>query len=69
MAALFDQLGVLGVALAQWDDRGRARHQAGARRAGSTAIDAIDTLITDLTALRARLVSEVRADDDAGSHT
>jgi len=38
MTGLHDQLGVLGVALAQWDDRDRARDQVAARRKQPRAV-------------------------------
>ncbi len=65
MTGLNDQLGVLGVNLAYWDDRDRARDQAAARKAGSTAVDAIDSMLRDLYLLRGRLTREIRKDDDA----
>ncbi len=65
MASLHDQLGLLGVSLAQWEDRDRAADQAAARRAASSAVDAIDALSQELHRVRERLVSEVRAADDA----
>jgi hypothetical protein len=51
--------------LVQWADRGTARDKAAARRAGSTAVDAIDGLLRDLYALRGRLAREIREADDA----
>ena len=56
--------GVLCAALIQWSDGDTAPDKAAARRAGSTAIDAIDALLRDLYALRgprwaARLASPV----------
>jgi hypothetical protein len=65
MTSLRDRTSVLGVALVQWADRGTARDKAAARRAGSTAVDAIDALLRDLYALRGRLVREIRQADDA----
>jgi hypothetical protein len=65
MTALHDSLGELGVALAQWDDRDRARDQAAARKAGSTAVDAIDSMLRQLYMLRGRLTREIRQADDA----
>lgn len=65
MTGLHDQLGVLGVALARWDDRDRARDKAAARKAGSTAVDAVDSLLRQLYLVRGRLTRELRADDDA----
>jgi len=54
MTSLRDRMSVLGLALAQWADRGTARDKAAARRAGSTAVDAIDALLRDLYLLRGR---------------
>ncbi len=65
MTSLRDRTSVLGVALVQWADRGTARDKAAARRAGSTAVDAIDGLLRDLYALRGRLAREIREADDA----
>lgn len=65
-AGLRDRTSVLGVALMQWAGRGTARDQAAARRAGSTAVDAIDALLRDLFVLRGRLVRELRQAGDAG---
>lgn len=64
-ASLRDRTSVLGVALTQWADRGTAGDKAAARRAGSTAVDAIDALLRDLFVLRGRLVREIRQADDA----
>jgi hypothetical protein len=64
-ASLRDRTSALGVALTQWADRGTARDKAAARRAGSTAVDAIDALLRDLFVLRGRLVREIRQADDA----
>ena len=57
--------GVLGVALAQWTARDDTKPEPEVRRAANTAMDAIDTMLGQLHALRARLVSEIRASDDA----
>jgi|SRR5271157_1085193 len=59
--------GVLGVALAQWAARDDTKADPEARRAANTAIDSIDAMLGELHALRARLVSEVRASDDASA--
>jgi hypothetical protein len=64
-ASLRDRTSVLGVALMQWADRDTAGDKAAARRAGSTAVDAIDALLRDLFVLRGRLVREIRQADDA----
>ena len=66
-AKLEDQTGVLAVALAQWEVRQDTRPQADVRRAANTAMDAIDTMLAALHAMRARLVGEIRASDDAGA--
>jgi hypothetical protein len=68
MISLRDRTGILGVALAQWADRGTAPDKAAARRAGRTAVDAIDGLLRDLYALRGRLAREIRQDGDAARH-
>jgi hypothetical protein len=60
-------LGVLGVALAQWAARDDSKAESAVRRAANTAIDAIDAMLGELHALRARLVSEIRASDDAAA--
>jgi hypothetical protein len=65
MTGLHDQVGVLGAALAQWDDRDRAADKAAARRASITAVGAVDDLLRQLYVLRGRLVREIRAADDA----
>ncbi len=65
MTSLRERTSVLGVALVQWADRGTARDEAAARRAGSTAVDAIDALLRDLCALRGCLAREIREADDA----
>ena len=59
--------GVLGVALAQWMARDDARAEPEVRRAASTAMGVIDAMLAELHALRARLVSEIRASDDASA--
>ena len=57
--------GVLGVALAQWAARDDTRAEPEVRRAANTAMDAIDSALAELYELRARLVTEIRAADDA----
>ena len=63
--ALEDPMGVLGVALAQWEARDGTRPQPEVRRAANTAVDAIDVMARELHAMRSRLVTEIRAADDA----
>jgi hypothetical protein len=57
--------GVLGIALAQWMARDDTKAQPAIRQAASTAMDEIDAMLSELHALRARLVSEIRESDDA----
>jgi hypothetical protein len=57
--------GVLGVALAQWMARDDTRAEPEVRQAASPAMAAIDAVLAELHELRARLVSEIRASDDA----
>ncbi len=65
VASLRDNAGILSAALEQWADQTTAPDKAAARRAASTAVDAIDTLLRDLYLLRGRLVQEVRQSDNA----
>ena len=58
-------LGVLGVALAQWMARDETRAEPEVRQAANTAMDATDAMLAELHELRARLVGEIRASDDA----
>ena len=62
---LEDPTGVLAVALGQWEDRDDTKAQPEVRRAANTAMDAIDAMLADLHAMRRRLVTEMRASDDA----
>jgi hypothetical protein len=57
--------GVLGVALAQWMARDDSKAEPDVRQAANTAMEEIDAMLAQLHALRARLVSEIRASDDA----
>jgi len=57
--------GVLGVALAQWMARDDTKAESAIRQAANTAMDEIDAMLRELHALRSRLVSEIRASDDA----
>jgi hypothetical protein len=59
--------GVLGVALAQWMARDDTKAEPEVRQAANTAMDAIDAMLGELHTLRARLVSEIRASDDAAA--
>lgn len=64
-AKLEDPMGVLAIALGQWDARDDSKAQPEVRRAANTAMDAIDGMVRDLYAMRSRLVTEIRASDDA----
>ena len=64
-AKLEDPMGVLSIALGQWEGRDDTRPQPEVRRAANTAMDAIDGMLRDLYAMRSRLVTEIRASDDA----
>lgn len=66
-AKLEDPMGVLGVALATWETRDGSQPQPEVRRAASTAMDAIDEMLRALYLMRGRLVSEIRAADDAAA--
>jgi hypothetical protein len=68
MTSMRERTSILGAALAQWADRGTAKDKAAARRAGHTAVDAIDALLRDLFVLRGRLVQELRQADDTLRH-
>ena len=64
-AKLEDPMGVLAIALGQWEDRDDSKAQPEVRRAANTAMDVIDGMLRDLHAMRARLVGEIRGADDA----
>jgi len=60
VATVRERTGILSAALEQWADQATAPDKATARRAASTAVDAIDALLRDLYLLRGRLVQEIR---------
>jgi hypothetical protein len=60
VASLHERVGVVAAALEQWTGQAAAPDQAAARRAASTAVDAIDALLRDLFLLRGHLVQEIR---------
>ena len=62
---LDDHNGILGIALAKWMARDDSKADPEARRAANDAMDAIDAMLRELHAMRARLVGEIRASDDA----
>lgn len=66
-AKLKDPMGVLSVALGQWEDRDDTKPQPEVRRAANTAMDAIDGMLRDLHQMRSRLVGEIRVSDDAAA--
>jgi hypothetical protein len=66
-AKLEDPVGVLSVALAQWETRDDSKAQPEVRRAANTAMDAIDAMLRELHQMRSRLVAEIRDSDDAAA--
>lgn len=64
-AAVLDAAGDIGVYLALWSMRDDSKPCAAERRAATSALEAIDKALGELHALRARLVSDIRASDDA----
>jgi len=62
---LQSHLNDLDAALAQWEGRDDTKAQPEIRRAANTAMDAIDAMVADLYQMKSRLVTEVRASDDA----
>ena len=60
-------MGVLAVALGQWQARDDSKAQPEIRRAASDAMDEIDTMLAELHKMRSRLVAEIRASDDAAA--
>jgi len=52
-------------ALAQWTDRASAAGKAAARRAGGTAVGAIDAMLRRLDLLRGQVTREIRQAGDA----
>ena len=64
-AKLEDPMGVLSIALGQWEDRDDSRPQPEVRRVANTAMDAIDAMLAELHAMWTRLVGEIRQADDA----
>ena len=65
VTSLRERAGVLTAALEQWAGQATAPgqaalDQAAARKAATTAVDAIDALLRDLFLLRGHLVQEIR---------
>ena len=65
--ALDAQLGVLGIALAQWAVRDDTKAQPEIRQAANVAVATVDDMLATLHRLRGQLVSEVRQSDDASA--
>lgn len=57
----------IGAYLALWAMRDDSKPCPDARRAANDAMDAIDAALAELHALRSRLVSDIRAGDDASA--
>ncbi len=53
--------------LGRWEDRDDGKAQPQVRRAANTAMDRIDAMLATLHAMRSRLVTEIRASDDAAA--
>lgn len=66
-ARLEDPMGVLSIALGQWEDRDDTKAQPEVRRAANTAMAEIDRMLAELNAMRTRLVGEIRDSDDAAA--
>lgn len=64
-AKLEDPMGVLSVALVQWEDRDDSKPQPEVRQAANKAMDQIDSMIAELHRMRSRLIVEMRDSDDA----
>ena len=65
LSAIRSHVEDLGVWLAVWKARDDARLEPHARRCASDAVDAVDAAIRELHGIRARLIPEIRASDDA----
>lgn len=66
LSAIRSSVDDLGAWLAIW--QARSEPDAHARRCASDAVDAVDTALTELHGIRARLISETRqADDDTAA--
>lgn len=63
--ALDAQIGVLGVAVAQWAVRDDSKPQPEIRQAANAAMATVDDMLATLHKLRGRLVTEIRVSDDA----
>lgn len=66
-AAIHDAADDIGMYLALWAMRDDSKADPDARRAANLAMDAIGRALRELHALRSRLVSDIRASDDAAA--
>jgi hypothetical protein len=66
-SALRGHLGELETALALWATRDDTKAQPDIRQAANDAIDAVDGALRELHGIRAELLGEVRASDDAAT--
>src|SRR5260370_1355426 len=64
-AKLEDPMGVLSVALGQWEDRDDTRPQPEVRRAANTAMDTTDAMVRGLYQMRPRRLPEIPGSDHA----
>ena len=67
LSALRSHADDMGVWLAIWAARDDSMPDAHARRCAGDAVDAIDAALRGLHEVRARLISEIRASDDAST--
>jgi hypothetical protein len=65
IAAVRANIDDLSLYLAVWSARADASLETHARRCASDAVNAIDTIITELHGIRGRLIPEIRTSDDA----
>jgi hypothetical protein len=63
--AISEHTATLAHTLTLWAVRDDTRPQPEVRRAANTAMDMLDAMLAEIYPLRARLVSEIRASDDA----
>jgi len=67
LSALRNHVEDLAVWLAIWAARDDSKPDADVRRRASDAVGAIDAALAELYGIRARLVPEIRASDDASA--
>ncbi len=65
LSAIRNHVDGLGIWLAIWETRDDSKAQPEIRRHANDAVDAIDGMLAELTSVRSRLVTEIRASDDA----